>query len=87
MDFLEKYTNEVKDSPPQVEIHNTLLELYLSNDLNFSSITQTNSNGDKILAELECQQLSPMGNFLLIAKIIQPRRKGLPGTASGAMFT
>jgi hypothetical protein len=55
MDFLEKYTNEVKDLPPQVEIHNTLLELYLSNGLNFSSITQTNSNGDKILAVLECQ--------------------------------
>jgi hypothetical protein len=86
MDFLEKYTNEVKDSPPQAEIHSTLLELFLSNDLNFSSITQTNSNGDKILAELECQQLSPMGNLLLIAKI-QPRRKGLPGKASEAMFT
>lgn len=40
MDFLEKYTNKVKDSPAQVEIHNTLLELYLSNDLNFPSISQ-----------------------------------------------
>ncbi|CBI28415.3 unnamed protein product, partial [Vitis vinifera] len=39
MDFLEKYTNKVKDSPAQVEIHNTLLELYLSNDLNFPSIS------------------------------------------------
>ncbi|KAG8642183.1 vacuolar protein-sorting-associated protein 11 homolog [Manihot esculenta] len=40
MDFLEKYTDHVKDSPAQVEIHNTLLELYLSNDLNFPSISQ-----------------------------------------------
>lgn len=40
MDFLEKYANKVKDSPAQVEIHNTLLELYLSNDLNFPSISQ-----------------------------------------------
>ncbi|KAK6918756.1 Zinc finger, RING-type [Dillenia turbinata] len=46
MDFLEKYTEKVKDSPAQVEINNTLLELYLSNDLNFPSMLQTNSNGD-----------------------------------------
>ncbi|XP_047333896.1 vacuolar protein-sorting-associated protein 11 homolog [Impatiens glandulifera] len=30
MEFLEKYINKVTDSPAQVEIHNTLLELYLS---------------------------------------------------------
>lgn len=46
MDFLEKYTTKVKDSPAQVEIHNTLLELYLSNDLNFPSISQANNNED-----------------------------------------
>lgn len=46
MDFLEKYTNRVKDSPAQVEIHNTLLELYLSNDLNFPSISQANNGMD-----------------------------------------
>ncbi|XP_058070687.1 vacuolar protein-sorting-associated protein 11 homolog [Magnolia sinica] len=40
MDFLEKYIRRVEDSPAQVEIHNTLLELYLSNDLNFPSISQ-----------------------------------------------
>ncbi|KAK9285024.1 hypothetical protein L1049_024206 [Liquidambar formosana] len=51
MDFLEKYTNKVKDSPAQVEIHNTLLELYLSNDLNFPSISQVNTNGDLSLRE------------------------------------
>ncbi|XP_015898778.3 vacuolar protein-sorting-associated protein 11 homolog [Ziziphus jujuba] len=44
MDFLEKYTNRVKDSLAQVEIHNTLLELYLSNDLNFPSFSQA-TNG------------------------------------------
>ncbi|XP_057461596.1 vacuolar protein-sorting-associated protein 11 homolog [Actinidia eriantha] len=42
MDFMEKYTNKVKDSPAQVEIHNTLLELYLSDDLTFPSISQVN---------------------------------------------
>lgn len=42
MNFLEQYTNKVKDSPAQVEIHNTLLELYLSNDLDFPLISQAN---------------------------------------------
>ncbi|KAL5798082.1 hypothetical protein ACOSQ2_002902 [Xanthoceras sorbifolium] len=46
MDFLEKYTNKVKDSPAQAEIHNTLLELYLSNDLNFPTIAQANDGVD-----------------------------------------
>ncbi|KAJ7960261.1 vacuolar protein sorting 11 [Quillaja saponaria] len=44
MDFLEKYTDKVKDSPAQVEIHNTLLELHLSNDLDFPSMSHV-SNG------------------------------------------
>ncbi|XP_077221969.1 vacuolar protein sorting 11 [Tasmannia lanceolata] len=42
MDFLEKYISKVEDSPAQVEIHNTLLELYLSNDMNFPSLSQEN---------------------------------------------
>lgn len=42
MNFLEKYINKVKDSPAQVEIHNTLLELYLSSNLDFPSMSQTN---------------------------------------------
>ncbi|KAL5134350.1 Vacuolar protein-sorting-associated protein 11 [Glycine soja] len=46
MDFLEKYTNKVKDSPAQVEIHNTLLELYISNELNFPSMSQVNDGGN-----------------------------------------
>ncbi|ERN12390.1 vacuolar protein-sorting-associated protein 11 homolog isoform X1 [Amborella trichopoda] len=40
MEFFEKYTNRVKESPAHVEIHNTLLELYLSRDLSFPLITQ-----------------------------------------------
>ncbi|KAL8135021.1 hypothetical protein AgCh_009886 [Apium graveolens] len=40
MDFLEKYANKVKDSPAQIEINNTLLELYLSSDSNFPSPLQ-----------------------------------------------
>lgn len=43
MEFLEKYTNKVNDSPAQVEINNTLLELYLSNDLNFPTMSQANN--------------------------------------------
>ncbi|KAK4274953.1 hypothetical protein QN277_018106 [Acacia crassicarpa] len=46
MDFLEKYANKVKDSPAQVEIHNTLLELYISKELNFPSISQVTDDGD-----------------------------------------
>ena len=46
MDFLEKYADKVKDSPALVEIHNTLLELYLSIDMNFSSISQANNEID-----------------------------------------
>ncbi|KAK7310771.1 hypothetical protein RJT34_08486 [Clitoria ternatea] len=46
MDFLEKYTNKIKDSPAQLEIHNTLLELYISNELNFPSMLQVNEGGD-----------------------------------------
>ncbi|KAL9303530.1 hypothetical protein ACSQ67_020793 [Phaseolus vulgaris] len=46
MDFLEKYTNKVNDSPAQVEIHNTLLELYISNELNFPSMSQVNDSGN-----------------------------------------
>lgn len=57
MNFLEKYITKVKDSPAQVEIHNTLLELYLSSDLNFPSMslengTTTTSNGNGKLVEL-----------------------------------
>lgn len=48
MEFLEKYTNKVKDSPAQVEIHNTLLELYLSND--FYSPSTSKENGGEALA-------------------------------------
>lgn len=46
MDFLEKYTAKVKDSPAQAEIHNTLLELYLSSTLTFPSISQENGGDD-----------------------------------------
>lgn len=52
MKFLEKYTNIVKDSPAQVEIHNTLLELYLSGDEKFPSVSQANiGENDYLRAE------------------------------------
>ncbi|KAI3755662.1 hypothetical protein L1987_55467 [Smallanthus sonchifolius] len=44
MIFLEKYINKVKDSPAQVEIHNTLLELYLSTDLTFPLMSQSQAH-------------------------------------------
>lgn len=48
MEFLEKYTDKVKDSPAQVEIHNTLLELYLSNDF-YSPSTSKENGGDALV--------------------------------------
>ncbi|KAF8656769.1 hypothetical protein HU200_060493 [Digitaria exilis] len=42
MEFLENYIKAVKDSPAQTEIHDTLLELYISNDLSFPSISREN---------------------------------------------
>ncbi|KAJ1439616.1 Zinc finger, RING-type [Sesbania bispinosa] len=63
MDFLEKYTNKVKDSPAQVEIHNTLLELYISNELNFPSISQVNEGGDYLnVASAKTVNLSAQSN-------------------------
>lgn len=44
LEFLEKYTEKVKDSPAQVEINNTLLELYLSRDLEFPSLSHSGNN-------------------------------------------
>ncbi|KAL5977230.1 Vacuolar protein sorting-associated protein 11 [Asimina triloba] len=77
MDFLEKYISRVQDSPAQVEIHNTLLELYLSNDWNFPMILQggdlppADSNGkssmtskDKI-KEKDCMERRQKGLHLL----------------------
>lgn len=46
MDFFEKYVSQVRDSPAQTEINNTLLELYLSNSLSFPSISQENVGDD-----------------------------------------
>lgn len=40
MTFLEQYIGKVKDSLAHVEIHNTLLELYLSEDLFAPSLSQ-----------------------------------------------
>lgn len=47
MDFLERYAEIVKDSPAQAEINNTLLELYLSKDLNFPSISLSENGVDQ----------------------------------------
>ncbi|GLT69928.1 hypothetical protein SLA2020_420370 [Shorea laevis] len=61
--FLEKYTNKVKDSHAQVEIHIMLLELYLSNYLNFPSISLT-AMEILILEALECQKPSVQWKFV-----------------------
>ncbi|XP_027773382.1 vacuolar protein-sorting-associated protein 11 homolog isoform X2 [Solanum pennellii] len=59
LEFLEKYTSKVKDSSAQVEIHNTLLELYLSHDLDFPSISQSNiDEGGNDLAHKSSKSVS-----------------------------
>lgn len=62
MEFLEKYTYKVKDSPAQVEIHNTLLELYLSIDLDFPSISQASNGLDIHLRERSPVRFGKMSN-------------------------
>jgi len=51
MEFLENYIKTVTDSPAQTEIHNTLLELYISNDLSFPSISQENEHENHYIKE------------------------------------
>ncbi|CAL9222520.1 unnamed protein product [Arabidopsis halleri] len=51
MHFLERYAEIVKDSPAQAEINNTLLELYLSRDLNFPSISLSENGLDQDLTD------------------------------------
>lgn len=51
MHFLERYAEIVQDSPAQAEINNTLLELYLSRDLNFPSISLSENGLDKDLID------------------------------------
>ncbi|KAI3930329.1 hypothetical protein MKW92_049996 [Papaver armeniacum] len=63
MDFLERYISKVRESPAQVEIHNTLLELYLSSDLNFPSMAQ------ELIGEgLNLGRSSTVGGVLLIQR-------------------
>lgn len=65
MEFLEKYISKVKDSPAQVEIHNTLLELYLSHDLDFPSILLTNNggHGSMSMGRLAGQAVNSKGEY------------------------
>ncbi|GAV78365.1 Clathrin domain-containing protein/VPS11_C domain-containing protein [Cephalotus follicularis] len=94
MEFLEKYTNKVKDSPAQVEIHNTLLELYLSNDLNFPSISQANNGIDLSLkaksstpasskAELNGKMIADLKDIYKEKNRLERREKGLRLLKSG----
>lgn len=84
MDFLERYTNKVKDSPAQVEIHNTLLELYLSNDMNFPSILQANYVEDCNLGVTGISRAESNGKYVADPKdsvkekdCLERREKGL----------
>jgi hypothetical protein len=47
MVFLEQYVDAVKDSPQHVELHNTLLELYLSEDLRTPAISDVSSQAEE----------------------------------------
>ncbi|KAM7270961.1 hypothetical protein ACFE04_030175 [Oxalis oulophora] len=73
MDFLEQYTGKVKDSPAQVEINNTLLEFYLSNDLNFpSSLPTGNGIDDSSNSHKEKDRLERRGKGLYLLKSAWP---------------
>lgn len=71
MEFLEKYISKVRDSPAQVEIHNTLLELYLTNSLSFPSISQEISSENH---DLKVGRFKEMTNGSMIES------KGKPNT-------
>ncbi|KAF3778686.1 Vacuolar protein-sorting-associated protein [Nymphaea thermarum] len=76
IDFLEKYTSTVKNSTAQVEIHNTMLELYLSNDLNFPSILQDPSCADVInLASDNSNTFSKVGSKDKSAVSVEDKNK------------
>jgi len=89
MEFLENYIKAVKDSPTQTEIHNTLLELFISNDLSFPSISQENgfenhntkeTNGKETANGYKSgtRDKANLGEDTKIAKnIVDRRRKGL----------
>ncbi|XP_057792942.1 LOW QUALITY PROTEIN: vacuolar protein-sorting-associated protein 11 homolog [Salvia miltiorrhiza] len=88
MEFLEKYTTKVKDSPAQVEIHNTLLELYLSRDLEFPSLIQTVSSengeltadrgsGAAVVSRTESNGKIPSDDVSLERDRQERRQKGL----------
>ncbi|KAL1224909.1 putative vacuolar protein-sorting-associated protein 11 [Cardamine amara subsp. amara] len=62
MDFLERYTEIVKDSTAQAEIHNTLLELYLSRDLDFPSVSLSENGLDKDFTDLSVAALVSKAN-------------------------
>lgn len=77
MDFLEKYTNKVKDSPAQVEINNTLLELYISNELNFPSVSQSNEGSDFLNGASEkLSNISAQTNRTIADKKSSEKEKG-----------
>jgi hypothetical protein len=56
MEFLENYIKAVKDSPAQTEIHNTLLELYISNDLSLPSVSQENGFENHNIKEINAKE-------------------------------
>lgn len=77
MDFLEKYTNKVKDSPAQVEINNTLLELYISNELNFPSVSQSNEGADYLnVASEKTSKISAQTNGTIADQKSSEKEKG-----------
>lgn len=77
MDFLERYVGKVEDSPAQVEIHNTLLELYISNDLNFPSLSQENGGGDLYLKTRSSLEVAkPSSSAEVKEKKITNKEKG-----------
>lgn len=62
MTFLESYISKVKSSPVHVEIHNTLLELYLSDDLS-ASLSKSNIQGADTSGQLSNRNVISLSNI------------------------
>lgn len=73
--LLEQYVEIVKDSPQRVELHNTLLELYLSMELRSLAVSEdiietkelVPQNEEKDVDEVFNEKEHPRGNLILAA--------------------
>lgn len=89
MIFSEQYIDKVKDSLAHVEIHNTLLELYLSEDLNAPSLSQVSEKREEAIHSSlsRARSLNVRSSFSSTDQSLSRRAsKGKAGTAVGESF-